>query len=224
MPTDDILAEFMANANRSGPLTIPWPHTPNTPTGFRTFESLDEWRQYVNTLSLAPWVWSGAMRKYQRAQKLYLLGWFDGDLIMASELVALTALELALRERYMIALPQRRRELGSKKTRIYLRELLEHMVEGDGLSDDKLPCVQKYGGSVVSNLYETEVQRKERTHTFDGKKWIKKKSLVADPPMTLDKIRDRAAHGDPFDSLPRAGLLEVIHDLIEYASRDRLTP
>lgn len=38
--------------------------------------------------------------KYQRAQKLYALAWQEFDLIKAGELVALTALELALRHRY----------------------------------------------------------------------------------------------------------------------------
>ena len=38
----------------------------------------------------------------------------------------------------------------------------EPLVEQDGLTDDKLPIVQKYGGAVVSNLYEPDAaQRRE---------------------------------------------------------------
>jgi hypothetical protein len=37
--------------------------------------------------------------------------------------------------------------------------------------------------------------------------------------MNLVERRNRAAHGDPFDNMPCAGLIEVVRDLIEYAYR-----
>ena len=71
------------------------------------------------------------------------------------------------------------------------------MVEHDGLTDARLPVVQKHGGSVVNNLY----------------------GRIG----SISAIRNGAAHGDPFDTLPWGGLLEVVRDLIHCASRDRIT-
>lgn len=88
-----------------------------------------------------------------------------------------------------------------------LGSLIAHMVEKDGLTDDQLPICHKYGGgSIVRNLYETRDDRKVRGS--------------AAPPMNLVERRNRASHGDPFDSMPAAGLIEVVRDLIEYAYRD----
>jgi hypothetical protein len=63
---------------------------------------------------------------------------------------------------------------------------------------------------VVVNLYESEEAR-------EGTPW---KDLVPERPMTLVEIRNRAAHADPFDTMPWGGLLEVVRDVIEYAYRD----
>jgi hypothetical protein len=38
----------------------------------------------------------------------------------------------------------------------------------------------------------------------------------------LSDIRNALAHGDPFDSLPWSGLLELVRDLIQYAYRTYL--
>ena len=54
-------------------------------------------------------------RKFERAQKLYVLTWLDFDLIKAGELVAMTALELALTDRYAGAETERRRKLVAGK-------------------------------------------------------------------------------------------------------------
>src|SRR5665213_3550076 len=89
-----------------------------------------------------------------------------------------------------------------------LGRLLQHMVEKDGLTDEKIPMFQKYGGSIVANLYEPDASRKAR------------KGTITAPPMTVAEIRNSLAHGDPFDGLPWSGLLELVRDLIEYAYRD----
>jgi hypothetical protein len=88
-----------------------------------------------------------------------------------------------------------------------LGSLIAYMVEKDGLTDDQLPIFDKSGGgSIVRNLYETKNGREARGSAL--------------PPMNLVERRNRAAHGDPFDSMPAAGLIEVVRDLIEYAYRD----
>jgi hypothetical protein len=75
--------------------------------------------------------------------------------------------------------------------------LLRHMVEHDGLTDDKVPMNQRCGrGSVVVGR------------------------LMGHLKPSLAEIRNSMAHGDPFDSLPWAGLLELVRDLIDYSYRD----
>jgi hypothetical protein len=73
-------------------------------------------------------------------------------------------------------------------------ELLKCLV-GDGLTDDKIPMTQQSGGSVMG-------------------------LLNGDTRPTLAEIRNKQAHGDPFDGFPCGGLLELVRDLIEYAYRD----
>jgi len=87
-------------------LTLPWPQ-PGQPAGFRTFETLSEWRLCVEDLGLRQGIPEIVAAKYRRAQKLYLLAWLDIDLIKAGELVALTALELALNDCYGDKVPAR---------------------------------------------------------------------------------------------------------------------
>ncbi len=53
--------------------------------------------------------------KFESAQKLYVLTWVDFDLIKAGELMALTALELAVTDRYAGKEMARRREAAVKK-------------------------------------------------------------------------------------------------------------
>lgn len=73
-------------------------------------------------------------------------------------------------------------------------ELLAYMVQ-DGLTDDKLPMVKRCGGSAIGFV--------------DG---------TVKP--SLAEIRNKQAHGDPFDGFPVGGLLELVRDLITYAYRD----
>ena len=65
----------------------------------------------------------------------------------------------------------------------------------DGLTDQKIPMVRRCGGSAIG-------------------------FVNGESKPDLTEIRNRQAHGDPFDGLPVGGLLELVRDLIEYAYRD----
>jgi hypothetical protein len=132
------------------------------------------------------------IRKYERAFKLYLLAWIDFDLIKASELVALTTLELALTDRYG---ESKNKQVRDRLGNISFPLLLRYMVEGDKRIDELLPVNRRCGLGSVVRLLTGEIR------------------------PTLAEIRNELAHGYLFDGLPRAGLLEVIRDLIEYAYR-----
>jgi hypothetical protein len=71
------------------------------------------------------------------------------------------------------------------------------MESDDGLTDAKIPLVQKSGGSVIGLL-----------------------SGARQPP--LNQVRNELAHGYPFDGFLQAGLIELVRDLIEYAHRDHI--
>lgn len=188
---------------RSDPLVLPWP-IPGNPSGFIQFEHGDQWREFIRSLDVNPSVPEIVRLKYARAQKLYLLGWLDADLIKAGELVALTALELATRNCYGRKIHEsleNKKSLRPSKARksvkpvdVKFADLLNHMVTADGLSDDQMPMVARYGGSVVGQLIGTTKP-------------------------TLAERRNAMAHGDPFDGLPIGGLLELVRDLIAFAYR-----
>lgn len=180
---DDDLLPHLELPRLSTPFTVPWP-TSGNPVHFLSFHEPLAWRSFVGQLSLAADIPLVVRHKYRRAQKLYLLSWLDLDLIKAGEAAALAALELALRDRY-----------GSTSTRRRgLAPLLKHMVEIDGLADENLPFIARYGGSVIGRL-------------------------VGDDEPSLADVRNGLAHGDPFGALPVAGLLELVRDLIEFAYR-----
>ena len=95
-----------------------------------------------------------------------MLAWIDADLIKAAELVALTALELAVTDRYAHLYRKRQRSLSV---------LLKHMVEVDGLTDAAIPMVVRCGGTVIGQLTgETKPSLSERRNSaahgdpFDG--------------------------------------------------------
>jgi hypothetical protein len=187
------------------PLALMWPRPRNPGPLYLSFSNLADWRRFIEEFDLNPLVPQMMWEKYRRAQKLYYLGWIDGDCIKAGELAALVALELALIDRYGAPGQAQRPRNGGPPM---LASLITYMVEEDGLADDRLPIFHKYGGgSIVRNLYETKAERKAR-----GKNAL--------PPMNLVERRNRAAYGDPFDTMPAAGLIEVVRDLIEYAYRD----
>jgi|ERR1039457_3138855 hypothetical protein len=75
-------------------------------------------------------------------------------------------------------------------------ELLKYMLH-DGLTDDKIPMVKRSGGTAIG-------------------------FLNGDSKPTLAEIRNKQAHGDPFDGFPCGGLLELVRDLIAYAYRDMI--
>ena len=182
-------AVAMAEDRSSNPLLVPWP-MPGNLGGFRSFSAFAEWQAFVLDLSLRRTVPDSIASKFERSQKLHLLAWIDFDLIKAGELVAMTALELALKDRYG---NEAKRRNGS----IHFADLLHHMVAHDGLTDDKVPMNQRCGrGSVVVGR------------------------LTGHLKPTLADIRNSMAHGDPFDSSPWAGLLELVRDLIDYNYRD----
>lgn len=150
---------------REAALVLPWPD-PCAPGGLVVFETADAWRAAVAALSLSSAIPDVVRLKYARAQKLYLLGWIDIDLIKAGELVALTALELAVMDRYGRAFPKKQRSLAA---------LLKHMVDGDGLTDTAIPMVVRCRGTAMGQLTgETKPSLAERRNRaahgdpFDG--------------------------------------------------------
>jgi hypothetical protein len=150
---------------------------------------------------------------FDRALKLYLLAWLDFELVSAGDMAALAALNHSLRDCYLGYFREQHTKRVMDKARrknrsptlsenfrpeiISLTALLLHMPKRDGLTDDQLPCVRKYGGSVVSLL-----------------------TGGLDP--SLAEMRNLMMHGNPFGSAYRSGLLEVVRDLIEYAYRHKI--
>lgn len=194
---------LLNGAERTGTLVVPWP-TASSIGGLLEFHNAEEWVAFLHQHDIHAAVPHIVAAKYQRAQRLYALTWHDYDLIKAGELVALVALELALKDRYGGHAPKRGKQPPM------LLALLRYMVEKDALTDGALPFVQRYGGSVLPHLYETDAAR------------IAREATQSPPQTTLAGIRNSLAHGDPFDGLPWSGLLELVRDLIEYAYRDMI--
>jgi hypothetical protein len=177
----------MAAERVPGPRCLRWPK-PGQLDAVVTFSTYAGWQAFFLQLELAPGIPRIVTVKYHRALKLHLLGWIDFDIIKAGELVALTTLELALKDRYGD-------KVKGKRANNSFHHLLRHMVEGDGLTDDKLPMQWRCGlGSIV-------------------------KRLTGEVEPSLANLRNDLAHGMPFDGLPSSGLLEVVRDLINYAYR-----
>ena len=191
--------------SRTEPLVLIWP-VPGNPAAVCQFASPDDWRAFVATFSLDPRIPDIVRLKFERAQKLFLLGWIDADLIKGAELVALTTLELALKDRFGHVVPR----LHGKKiepptpqgtmaqpVRCSFKALLKHLVDGEGLTDAQIPMIVRCGGTAIGQLNgETK--------------------------PTLDDRRNAMAHGDPFDGMPTSGLIELVRDLIMFAYRGYL--
>lgn len=128
---------------RTEPLNLPWP-MPGRHDAVLSFADVDDWRAFVAALDLDDRIPAVVRVKFARALRLLLLAWIEPDLVKASELVAMTALELALRDRYR---PERR--TGRPPA---FGTMLRDMVHRDGLTDDQLPIVRRCGGSVVGRL------------------------------------------------------------------------
>lgn len=200
------------NVDRAdAPFVMPWPQ-PGNPGALLAFHHFQEWQTFIAARGLHPAIPRIVGDKFRRAQRLYVLAWLDADLVKVGELVALTALELALTDRYGGFFRQQLAQAGNKQKRTrrpMLHDLLEYLVAGDGLTDTQLPFTQCYGGSVIPAL------RHRRATQGDSNSGGASRPTLAD-------VRNSLAHGDPFDGLPWSGLLELVRDLIEYAYRSYL--
>jgi len=195
-----------------GARTIPWP-SPGMPGGFVEFPSFAEWQRVIVGFQLPAGVPGNMVDLFDRALKLYLTAWLDFDLVTAGEMAALAALEHSLRDCYLGYFRKQHTEQIIAKAKsekrsptlkenfrpeqITLAALLRHMPEGDCLTNDQLPFVRKHGGDIVKLLKDE-----------------------ANP--SLAGLRNVRAHGNPFGSDYRSGLLELVRDLIEYAYRDQI--
>lgn len=185
-----------------GPMVIPWP-MPGNPGALRSVSNFAEWCEMIRELGVNPAVPLAERAAFERAQKLYVAGWIDADAMKAGELIAFTALELALTSRYSNELYlEREQTVNGVKTKYRVphrfAEYLRHMVEKEHLTNDQLPCARKYGGTVIG-------------------------FVTGESKPSLAERRNQAAHGDPFGGgWPCSGTLELIRDLIEYAYRDRI--
>jgi hypothetical protein len=177
---------LLKGARREVPFALPWP-APGNPGGSIEFSTATQWRSFVSSLGVPAGIPQIVTAKFQRAQMLYFLAWLYPDLIKAGELMALATLELALNDRY----GNKIRKRGAYRS---FAELLAYMIQ-DGLTDDRIPMVQRSGGSAIGFI-----------------------TGAVEP--SLAGIRNKQAHGDPFDGLPVGGLLELVRDLIAYAYRD----
>jgi hypothetical protein len=211
--TDFLTALAFAADKLPGSRTLPWP-SPQQPGGFITFADFGEWQGVVLGFRLSPGIPQNMVDLFDRALKLYLAAWLDFDLVTAGEMAAFAALEHSLRDCYLgdfrarhtekvVARAKSEKRLPTLKENfepknVSLFALIEHMHRRDGLTDDLLPCVRKYGSSVMK-LFTDE----------------------ADP--NLADMRNVRAHGHPFGSGYMSGLLELVRDLIEYAYRDRIS-
>lgn len=209
---DPEFLDALARAAESLPSerTIPWP-LPGMPGGSVTFANFAEWQQVILGFRLAAGVPRNTADLFDRALKLYLVAWLDFDLVAAGEMAALAALEHSLRDCYLghfrdehlkkvvaRAKSERRDPTLKENFRpetVPLAKFLSHMHTQDGLTDEQLPCVRKYGGSIV-------------------------KLLTGEAKPGLAETRNVRMHGNPFGSGHRSGLLELVRDLIEYAYRD----
>ena len=190
---------------RDIPLQLIWPVAGN-PVAMLSFETPQQWRAFVAEMALDPAIPDPTRLKFERALKLFLLGWLDADLMKGAELIALTALELALKDQYGRAVPPisaRKVKPGSadpmmaNSPRHSFKALLRHMVEKDRLTDDLIPMIVRCGGKATGQL-------------------------IGEVHPTLDERRNAMAHGDPFDGMPTSGLVELVRDLITYAYRGHL--
>lgn len=199
-------ASFLAHIDlppRQEPLVLAWPADGN-PLAFLPFDDPDEWRGFIGALAIHPVIPDIVAAKFARALTLYLLGWIDFGLIKAGELAALVSLELALTDRFGGAVRDLKRKNSIGKSAKVRRdaerkpdfaELLRHLVEVEGLTDADIPMAVRCGGTAIGQL-------------------------VGDVRPPLAQRRNALAHGDPFEGLPVAGLLELVRDLIDFAYRD----
>lgn len=144
LTTDFLNAASMAAARFPGPHMYPWPIEGN-PAGFLSFASFQQWREFILRLGVRESLPGIVRAKFDAAQKLYLLGWLDGDVLKAGEFAALSCLELSLKDCYGD-------KVRRKNGHISFGDLLRYMPEHDGLSNEMLPVCRRSGGDLVSDL------------------------------------------------------------------------
>ena len=116
MHTADLLDIASFNIDRSeAPFVMPWPQ-PGNPAALLAFHRFQQWQAFIAERGLPPAIPRIAGDKFRRAQRLYALAWMDADLVKAGELVALTALELALTDRYGAFFRQQTVQVGKKES------------------------------------------------------------------------------------------------------------
>lgn len=123
--------DAVVRAYQRDPLLLAW-SAPGNAGGFLSFETGDRWADFIGVLGIDPGIPQIVLRKFDRAQRLYLFDWLDYDLIKAGELAALIALELVVMDRYGGAMSKRKRSFAT---------LLNHMVEADGLTGAAEPTL-----------------------------------------------------------------------------------
>ena len=142
LSSDYLEAVGLAVDRSSDPLVVPWP-MPGNLGGFLSFVTFAEWRRFVLRFDLHPTIPQIVSAKFARAHKLHLLAWVDFDLIKAGELVALTTLELALKDRYGD-------KVRDKRGNISFARSLQYMVTHDDLTDNLVPLHSDYDSLAVS--------------------------------------------------------------------------
>lgn len=139
--TEHLDLALISGLEREEPLTLFWPMV-GIPVGQLAIPTSQAWREFVLSFSLPDGVPEIVRVKYQRAQMLYFLAWLYPDLIKAGELVALTVLELTVRDCYG------NKVKGRGKSKPTFAALLQYMPK-DGLADDKIPMVRRSGGTAI---------------------------------------------------------------------------
>lgn len=147
----------LALQGRDEPLLLAWP-SPGNPGGFLTFETATEWQRFIEELGIDERIPQIVRAKFDRAQRLYLLGWVDMGLLKAGELAALIALELALMDRYGGLVPKKQRGFAA---------LIKYLVDVDGLTEEQIPMVVRCGGTAIGQLTgETKPTLAQRRNTL----------------------------------------------------------
>jgi hypothetical protein len=201
----------------ANPLQIISPKRGN-PTAIFQFTNIEDWRQYVRGLRPRSDIPEIFRRKHDHVLQILFLAWLDSTVIKLAELGALATLEAIIKGRY------------PKQKFKGLAHALEYLVKCAGVTDEALPIYQETGVHVVQNILGSikacqDKDCKVQAAKVSGKnlkQCLKKlkgddckgKYVGSDP--GLSEIRNRLAHGDPFESMPWAGLFEVVRDLIDF--------
>jgi hypothetical protein len=129
MPITPSTLEKLAHAAASAPepIIVPWP-MPGNVGGLVSFADYKAWQDFIIGFSLSPRVPELIARIFERAQKLYLLGWIDLDLVGAAELTALMS--------YWVEFVMEWQDLLEKHElqALHMREII-HGPEGDSVSN-----------------------------------------------------------------------------------------